>query len=123
MRGRLEGRSIGLSAPGSSKSQLGSDELLKLVEPQDLYKFGLIPELVGRIPVITRTKMLDVDAMVRILTEPKNDIVRQYQELLLYDGIELVFDDEALRAIGCLAMRQSQTQPHRGSRHLASGTA
>ena len=119
VRGRLEGRSIGFSAPGSSKSQLGSDELLKLVEPQDLYKFGLIPELVGRIPVITRTKMLDVDAMVRILTEPKNAIVRQYQELLLYDGIELVFDDEALRAIGSLALQRKTGA--RGLRSICEG--
>lgn len=104
IRQRFESRSVGFAAQSSAADHLSGDELLKLAEPQDLYKFGLIPELVGRIPIITRTKELDVDAMVRILTEPRNAIVRQYQELFAYDGIELVFDEDALRAIGELAL-------------------
>ena len=90
------------ATPGS----LNDDELLGLVEPEDLYRFGLIPELVGRIPIITHTKMLDADAMVRILTEPRNAIVRQYQELFAYDGIRLEFEDDALRAIGEMAIKR-----------------
>ena len=104
VRRRYENHSVGFAATSSSTEGMSSDELLGLVEPQDLYKFGLIPELVGRIPIITRTKKLDVDAMVRILTEPRNAIVRQYQELFLYDGIQLEFEDEALRAIGEVAL-------------------
>ena len=106
VRRRHENHSVGFAATGSATEGMSSDELLELVEPQDLYKFGLIPELVGRIPIITRTKKLDVDAMVRILTEPRNAIVRQYQELFSYDGIELEFDDEALRAIGEVALER-----------------
>lgn len=107
VRRRVESHSIGFAASDSSLSERTSDELLAMVVPQDLHRFGLIPELVGRIPITTRTKALDVDAMVRILTEPRNAIVRQYQELFSYDGIELVFDDEALRAIGALALERS----------------
>ena len=76
------------------------------MEPQDLYRFGLVPEFVGRIPIITHTCALDEDAMARILTEPRNAIIRQYVELLAYDGIELRFDDDALRAIGTLALER-----------------
>ncbi|MDO4808111.1 MAG: ATP-dependent Clp protease ATP-binding subunit ClpX [Coriobacteriales bacterium] len=104
VRRRYESRSIGFAAGSSLGSAYDVDELLGLVEPEDLYQFGLIPELVGRIPIITHTKPLGVDAMVRILTEPRNAIVRQYQELFAYDGIKLGFEDEALRAIGELAL-------------------
>lgn len=106
VRRRYESRSIGFAATSTSIGGMDGDELLELVEPEDLYRFGLIPELVGRIPVITHTKTLDVDAMVRILTVPRNAIVRQYQELFAYDGIELEFDDDALRAIGALALER-----------------
>ena len=100
-------RSVGFSTPaGHSTEDLTQDDLHALVEPQDLYRFGLIPEFVGRIPIITHTNALGVDDMVRILTEPRNAIVRQYQELFAYDGIELTFDDDALRAIGTLALER-----------------
>ena len=103
---RVGNRSIGFAATGGTGAELESDEALAQVEPQDLYRFGLIPELVGRIPVITYTKALTVDAMVRILTEPRNAIVRQYQELFAFDGIELVFEEDALRAIGAAALER-----------------
>ncbi|MEE0026486.1 MAG: ATP-dependent Clp protease ATP-binding subunit ClpX [Atopobiaceae bacterium] len=106
VRRRYESHSIGFAATDAAKGNLSSDEALALVEPQDLYRFGLIPELVGRIPIITRTKTLDVDAMVRILTEPRNAIVRQYQEIFKFDGVSLEFEDDALRAIGALALER-----------------
>lgn len=74
-------------------------ELLRKVEPDDLVKFGLIPELIGRLPVITVLEALDESALVRVLTEPKNSIVRQYQELLGLDNADLVFTEQALHAI------------------------
>lgn len=104
VRRRVANRSVGFAITNDSGAELSDDEALALVEPQDLYRFGLIPEFVGRIPVITHTTQLDIDAMVRILTEPRNAIVRQYQELFAFDGIELVFEDEALRAIGSTAL-------------------
>ena len=101
VRRRTAQRSVGFSSAGNAASdQLTDDELLAMVEPQDLHRFGLIPEFVGRIPVSTHTCELSEDAMVRILTEPRNALVRQYQELLAYDGVELTFEPEALRAIG-----------------------
>ena len=106
VRSRHASRSIGFASSGTYGGELTNDEAFALVEPEDLYKFGLIPELVGRIPIITQTKTLDVDAMVRILTEPRNAIVRQYQELFRFDGVELEFEDEALRAIGTLALER-----------------
>lgn len=119
VRRRNESHGIGFASTSSAATQMSDDELLKLVEPQDLYHFGLIPELVGRIPIITRTKALDIDAMVRILTEPRNAIVRQYQELFAYDGIELVFDDDALQAIGEVALEHKTGA--RGLRSICEG--
>ena len=85
------------------RTTLDKDEtrqkLLKNVEPDDLVKFGLIPELIGRLPVVTVLDPLDEEALVRVLTEPKNSIVRQYKELLHLDNAELVFTDAALHAI------------------------
>lgn len=106
VRRRFESRSIGFAASTAHSGAMSEDELLGLVEPEDLYHFGLIPELVGRIPIITHTRNLNVDAMVRILTEPRNAIIRQFQELFAYDGIELEFEDAALRAIGELALKR-----------------
>ena len=106
VRRRVANHSVGFAVSDKKDTELDNDDVLALVEPQDLYRFGLIPELVGRIPVITHTNELTVDAMVRILTEPRNAIVRQYQELLAFDGIELVFEDEALRAIGTTALQR-----------------
>ena len=69
------------------------------MEPHDLVKFGLIPELIGRLPVITVLDDLDEDALVRVLKEPRNSLVKQYKELLSMDSVELEFTDEALHAI------------------------
>lgn len=104
VRRRTTNHSIGFMQQDSGASQLSEDELLSLVEPQDLHRFGLIPELIGRIPVITHTCQLTVPDMVRILTEPRNAIIRQYQRLMAYDGVELVFDDDALAAIAQVAL-------------------
>ncbi len=72
--------------------------MFKHVQPHDLLKFGIIPELVGRMPVITALKALDRDQLVKILTEPKNALVKQYQKLMEYDNVELEFQTEALEA-------------------------
>ena len=106
VRRRTTNHSIGFMQQDSSATTLSDDELLAMVEPQDLHRFGLIPELVGRIPVITHTSALDVDSMVRILTEPRNAIIRQYQRLIAYDDVELTFDDDALRAIAQQALER-----------------
>ena len=72
------------------------DKLLHFVAPQDLRSYGLIPEIVGRLPILTNLEPLDRDALLRILTEPKNAIVKQYQKLLEMDGVELVIEDDVL---------------------------
>ena len=72
---------------------------MKEILPQDLIKFGIIPELVGRVPINVTLEMLDRDALIRILTEPKSAIVKQYQKLLELDGVELEFEKEALEQI------------------------
>jgi ATP-dependent Clp protease ATP-binding subunit ClpX len=87
-----------LSTPGRKFDKRDSD-IFRHVEPDDLLRFGLIPELIGRMPVISSLDGLSPDALKRILTEPKNAIVKQYQKLFAMDGIALVFDDEALDAI------------------------
>ncbi len=96
---RLGRQQVGYNAPTltSEERQKGSD--LKKVTQQDIVKYGLIPELVGRIPVIATLEPLDKDALVRILKEPKNALLKQYQKLFAYDGVELVFEDDAVEAI------------------------
>ena len=69
-----------------------------MVEPEDFLKFGLIPEFVGRLPVVTTLEALDEEALKRILCEPKNALVKQYKELFAYDGVEIIFEDSALSA-------------------------
>ena len=96
---RLDKKSIGFNAEIASKHEENVDVLLHQVLPQDLVKFGLIPELVGRLPVTVSLDMLDKEALIRILTEPKSAIVKQYQKLLELDGVRLEFDKEALLAI------------------------
>ena len=93
---RIDKKSIGFNAEIAEKHEYDIDRLLGQVLPQDLVKFGLIPELVGRVPVTVSLEMLDEEALIRILTEPKSAIVKQYQKLLELDGVELVFDKEAL---------------------------
>lgn len=81
-------------------------ELYRQVEPQDLVKFGLIPEFVGRIPSVVALNNLDKDALVKILTEPKNALVKQYKHLFALDGANLEFDQDALNAIAGLAIER-----------------
>lgn len=96
---RLDRTSMGFNAEVVSKKERNVDELLKEILPQDLIKFGIIPELVGRVPINVTLDMLDRDVLIRILTEPKSAIVKQYQKLLELDGVELEFEPEALEQI------------------------
>ena len=75
------------------------------VQPQDLTKFGLIPEFVGRIPIVVNLNPLDEEALVKILTEPKNAIIKQYQKLVGFDGVKLTVEEEAVREIAQTAIR------------------
>ena len=95
---RLNKKTIGFGADIQSKKERDTTSVLKQVQPHDLLKFGIIPELVGRLPVITTLNALDKGQLVRILTEPKNALVKQYQKLLEYDMVELDFDTQALEA-------------------------
>jgi len=90
---------IGFGGEVQSKKEQDIGEILSHVQPHDILKYGLIPELVGRLPVITPLRSLDRDDLIRILTEPKNSLVKQYQKLLSYDHVELTFTAEALAAI------------------------
>ena len=96
---RIDRKSIGFNAEIASKHEYDMDVLLQEALPQDLVKFGLIPELVGRLPVTVSLDLLDKDALIRILTEPKSAIVKQYLKLLELDGVKLEFDKDALLEI------------------------
>jgi ATP-dependent Clp protease ATP-binding subunit ClpX len=103
---RVGKRGIGFGAPLHSKRD--EAQLFSEVLPEDLHKFGLIPEFIGRLPVVTTVTPLDQDALMQILTEPKNALVRQYQRMFEIDGVELEFDPAALEAIADLAkLRQT----------------
>ncbi len=103
---RIGSRTLGFGAKLSGDSNDEAANALKQLRPEDLMKFGLIPEFVGRLPVVVTLDKLDEKALVRILTEPKNALVKQYAKLLELDGVELSFDEEALSAIAKLAMQQ-----------------
>lgn len=96
---RLDKKSIGFNAQIAEKHEEDVDVLLHQVLPQDLVKFGLIPELVGRVPVTVSLDLLDKEALIRILTEPKSSLVKQYQKLMELDGVKLEFEKAALDAI------------------------
>ena len=104
---------IGFESLVQSKQELDSTDWMKEVTAHDLVKYGIIPELIGRLPVITALSGLDTDALVKILTVPKNSIVQQYKKLFELDGDELLLEEEALRAIA----QQAQDQ-HTGARGL-----
>ena len=103
---RIGQKSIGFGADIVDKNDKNVGELFKQALPQDFVKFGLIPELIGRIPVNVGLNLLDEDALVRILTEPKSALVKQYQKLFSMDGVELTFDDDALKAMAHLAIER-----------------
>ena len=107
IRGRSEKGGIGFAAEIKSKdeeSNLG--EVLYDVEPQDLIKYGLIPEFVGRLPVVATLEELDEDALIEILTEPKNALTKQYEKLFDMEGCEIEFREDALRAVARMAMER-----------------
>ncbi|AFE08369.1 ATP-dependent Clp protease ATP-binding subunit ClpX [Corallococcus caeni] len=103
---RLGGRSLGFGAEIQSRKQRNLSELLKHVEPEDLLKFGMIPEFIGRLPIITALEELDEGALVNILGEPKNALTKQYRKLFELDGVSLKFTDGALKAIASEAIRR-----------------
>ncbi|ASK27996.1 ATP-dependent Clp protease ATP-binding subunit ClpX [Neisseria chenwenguii] len=107
IRQRTEKGGIGFGAAVHSKDEDAKiTELFNIVEPEDLIKFGLIPELIGRLPVIATLAELDEDALINILTEPKNALVKQYQTLFGMEDTELEFEQDALRSIAKLAMER-----------------
>ena len=95
---RIDKKTIGFDAEIKTAAERSGENILKEVQPHDLLKFGIIPALVGRLPVITALKSLDRDQLVQILTEPKNALVKQYKKLMEYDNVDLEFTDDALKA-------------------------
>ena len=106
IQNRSEKSGIGFGATVHTKSEKRVSEVFRDVEPEDLIKFGLIPELVGRLPVVATLGELTDDALVRILTEPKNALVKQYQKLFAMDGVELEIRPSALQAIARKALKR-----------------
>jgi ATP-dependent Clp protease ATP-binding subunit ClpX len=102
---RIGGKSLGFGSDVTSKTEKKLGELLALVEPDDLLKFGLIPEFVGRLPIITSLEELDEPSLIEILTRPRNALVKQYRKLLEMDGVNLKFTDGALVSIARRAMK------------------
>ena len=96
---RMDQKAIGFNADIKSKNEYNIGDVLKHALPQDFVKFGLIPEFIGRVPVTVSLDMLDRDALIRILKEPKNALTRQYEKLFELDGVKLAFDADALEAI------------------------
>ena len=104
---RVNNSSIGFNAEIVDKKNLDYDKYIRLCEPKDLITYGLIPEFVGRLPMIATLNTLDEDALVRILIEPKNAIIKQYQKLLELDGVKLEFTKEAIKSIAHLAFTKN----------------
>ncbi|WP_338424262.1 ATP-dependent Clp protease ATP-binding subunit ClpX [Sphingopyxis kveilinensis] len=103
---RLQGKSIGFGAHVAGPDERRAGEVLKNIEPEDLLKFGLIPEFVGRLPVIATLEDLDIDALVKILGEPKNALVKQYKKLFDLEEVALTFTDDALVAVAKKAIER-----------------
>ena len=116
---RLGQKQMGFGAPIKSKRQRNIGDTLRKVLPDDLLKSGLIPEFIGRLPVVVTLDALDEDALVNILTQPKNALVKQYQKLLELDGVTLTFDDDALRQIAKEALKRKTGA--RGLRSIIEG--
>jgi ATP-dependent Clp protease ATP-binding subunit ClpX len=102
---RKEGKSLGFGAEVTSKNQRNVTQLLRDVQPEDLLKFGMIPEFIGRLPVVATLEELDEVALVDILTKPRNALAKQYRKLLEMDGVQLKFTEGALRAVAREAIR------------------
>ncbi|TNM40526.1 ATP-dependent Clp protease ATP-binding subunit ClpX [Nocardioides albidus] len=103
---RVGKKSLGFTAEPRGEAERAAEDLLALVRPEDLTKFGLIPEFIGRLPLIASVTPLDQDALVQILTEPRNALVKQYKKLFELDGVELEFTDEAIAAIADKALER-----------------
>ena len=103
---RMDTKSIGFNGSLGMKHEKNVGEILKEVMPQDFIKFGLIPEFIGRVPVVVSLDALNEEALIKILREPKNSLVRQYQALMKMDGVELEFEEEALRELAKVAMKR-----------------
>ena len=116
---RLGKKAMGFGAEIHSKNRLNLGETLKKIQPDDLMKTGLIPEFIGRLPVVVTLDPLDEAALVRILSEPKNSLVKQYQALLDMDGVKLTFDNDALQAIAQEALKRKTGA--RGLRSIIEG--
>jgi ATP-dependent Clp protease ATP-binding subunit ClpX len=106
IRNRIGSKLIGFEADIQVKEEKDINQILPLVQPEDLIKFGLIPEFIGRIPVIATLGELSLEALVRILTEPKNALVKQYKKLFELEGVELKFTDEALLSVAQDALKR-----------------
>ncbi|RLA84845.1 MAG: ATP-dependent Clp protease ATP-binding subunit ClpX [Deltaproteobacteria bacterium] len=103
---RLKGSGMGFGAEVKRREERNIGEILKEVQPEDLLRFGLIPEFVGRLPIVATLDDLDEDALIQILKEPKNALVKQYQKLFEMDGVKLQFTEGALRAVAREAIRR-----------------
>ena len=103
---RVGKKTMGFGAEIRKNGERATEEIMSQVRPEDLLKFGLIPEFVGRLPVMITLSQLDEAALIRILTEPKNALVRQYQKIIGMDGVELEFTEEALRAVAQKALKR-----------------
>ena len=110
---RTSKKGLGFAAEVNSMENLEYDEIMNHIATEDLVKFGLIPELIGRLPVVATLQELKEDDLIRILKEPKNSLIKQYKKLFEYDNVDLSFDDEALIVIVIKAMEE-----HRGARGL-----
>jgi ATP-dependent Clp protease ATP-binding subunit ClpX len=99
-------KGLGFGADVRKKEEKSVGEVLAQVQPQDLLKFGLIPEFIGRLPVVTTLNELDENALIEILVEPKNAIIKQYQKLFEYENVSLKFTREALKAVSQLAIKR-----------------
>ena len=117
---RIGKKGVGFNAELAKRVEENQDELMGQVMPQDLHKFGMIPEFIGRIPVITSTKELTEDDLVEILTKPKNAIVKQYRRMFEIEGVELDFDDDALREVAAQAIARGTGA--RGLRAICEST-
>ena len=106
IRDRIGSKSMGFEANVHAREDQSVDEIIALAQPEDLVKFGLIPEFIGRIPIIATLNNLSEDALVRILTEPKNALVKQYKKLFELEGVELKFDEKAYRAVARDAIKR-----------------
>jgi len=107
IQNRIGQKTLGFTSEPRSRRDTSIGEILAQVEPQDLLKYGLIPEFVGRLPIIVTLDALSDDDLVRILVEPKNALVKQYQKMFMMDGVRLEFEEEAIRAIAQEASRRN----------------